>query len=140
LEAFGAIPSDWAPFIRITEKESGITLGVYQKSQCNYTLGTDGQTWQDTWTAVDMTEDDKTAKQQKVKYQWSTHPEPDNVASWTFDEITCSYQAPIPMPKDGNKYFWQGTTNSWVILPAYPDDGKQYKLDIPTMTWVLVTQ
>ena len=35
--------------------------------------------------------------------------------------------------KTGNTVVFTAATS------AYPDDGKQYKLDIPTATWVLIT-
>ena len=63
-----------------------------------------------------------------------------NFSAWVFNEEKCDYESPTPCPRDGKIYFWQGTTNTWVITPEYPTDGKVYKLDIPTATWVLVTQ
>ena len=61
MQAFGAIPEHWQPFTRITLKDSGITLGMYQKGICTYT-SSDGNTWQDTWSAVEMTEEEKAEK------------------------------------------------------------------------------
>jgi hypothetical protein len=58
LQAFGAVPEDWKPFVRIELKDSGVIVGVYQKPVCVYT-SQDGNTWQDTWSAVDMIEDEK---------------------------------------------------------------------------------
>ena len=34
--------------------------------------------------------------------------------SWTLDTTTADWVAPIPMPNDGNKYFWDEGTQSWV--------------------------
>jgi hypothetical protein len=61
LQSFGAVPEDWKPFNRIQLQDSGVTIGVYQKPVCVYT-SQDGNTWQDTWSAVDMTEEQKTEK------------------------------------------------------------------------------
>ena len=61
LQAFGAIPEHWQPFTRITLEDSGITVGMYQKGVCTYT-SLDGNTWQDTWSAVEMTEEEKAEK------------------------------------------------------------------------------
>ena len=135
LQAFGAVPTQWEPFTRVERP----VPGVYQTmdSQEPVYAKVDG-VWTDVWTVRDMTAEEKTAKQQAVKDNWSALPNRDNFTAWTFDESTCRYVPPTPRPTDGN-YFWQGTTNSWVIRPSYPDDGKQYKLDTPTATWVLIT-
>jgi len=34
--------------------------------------------------------------------------------SWVLDEDTCIWQAPIPMPDDGKRYFWNETDQIWV--------------------------
>ena len=37
--------------------------------------------------------------------------------SWTLDESTCQWQAPIPMPMvDGKDYIWNEETTSWVEI------------------------
>jgi hypothetical protein len=38
--------------------------------------------------------------------------------SWLLDEATCNWQAPIPMPTDGNLYRWDEQTSSWIALDA----------------------
>lgn len=38
---------------------------------------------------------------------------PQPFASWVLDEQTCQWQAPTPMPTDGNRYIWDETTTSW---------------------------
>jgi len=39
-------------------------------------------------------------------------------ASWTFDRATKTWNAPVPMPKDG-LYTWNETTGSWdVVAPT----------------------
>ena len=64
LQAFGSIPSNWSPFKRIKLSDSGVKVGFYQNAVNTYTLSTDNVTWQDSWTAVDMSTDEKnTAKQ-----------------------------------------------------------------------------
>ena len=40
-------------------------------------------------------------------------PKPFN--SWLLNETTCQWQAPVPMPSDGNLYYWDETTTSWVV-------------------------
>ena len=34
--------------------------------------------------------------------------------SWVLDEATCLWQAPVPMPEDGKVYRWDEDTVSWV--------------------------
>ena len=135
LQAFGSIPENWEAFTRV-ERPVPAVYQVFDSEEPTYQK-IDG-VWTDVWSLRDMTAEEKTAKQQAVKDNWLALPNRDNFIAWTFDEATCAYAPPTPRPTDGN-YFWQGTTNSWVILPPYPDDGKQYKLDIPTATWVLIT-
>ena len=35
-------------------------------------------------------------------------------ASWTLDEETCHWQAPVAHPSDGNEYEWDVTNQDWV--------------------------
>ena len=39
---------------------------------------------------------------------------PQPFPSWTLDEETCLWQAPTPMPDDGNRYTWNEETQTWV--------------------------
>lgn len=36
--------------------------------------------------------------------------------SWVFDEPSCSWSPPIPYPTDGKYYRWDEPTMSWVLL------------------------
>jgi len=36
--------------------------------------------------------------------------------SWTLNESTCLWDAPIPMPTDGQRYYWDEPTTSWVVI------------------------
>jgi hypothetical protein len=38
---------------------------------------------------------------------------PKPFASWTLDDETCLWQAPVPMPDDGKNYEWIESTTSW---------------------------
>ncbi len=35
--------------------------------------------------------------------------------SWTLNETTCIWEAPIPYPDDNNRYVWNETTKQWDI-------------------------
>ena len=39
---------------------------------------------------------------------------PKPFASWVLDETTCLWAAPTPMPTDGKMYRWDEDTTSWV--------------------------
>jgi len=41
-------------------------------------------------------------------------PKPCN--SWILNETTCLWEAPIPMPTDGQRYTWNEETLSWDIV------------------------
>lgn len=38
---------------------------------------------------------------------------PKRFASWVFDENTCLWKAPVPMPTDGQIYVWNEANQSW---------------------------
>jgi len=42
-------------------------------------------------------------------------------ASWSLNETTCSWEAPTPRPDDGKYYRWDEPTTSWVeiVEPEY---------------------
>ena len=42
-------------------------------------------------------------------------PQPYN--SWTLNEDTCQYDAPVACPNDEKKYIWNEETISWVLGP-----------------------
>lgn len=45
---------------------------------------------------------------------------PQPFASWTLDDATCLWNAPVPMPTDGKPYAWDEATTSWkeIVLEA----------------------
>ena len=38
--------------------------------------------------------------------------------SWVLDEATCLWEAPVPYPEDGKDYRWDEETQSWVEVPS----------------------
>lgn len=38
---------------------------------------------------------------------------PQPYASWTLDEATCQWKAPVDYPTDGKRYTWNEETTSW---------------------------
>ena len=43
---------------------------------------------------------------------------PKPFASWLLDETTCLWAAPTPMPTDGKMYRWDEDTTSWIETPG----------------------
>ena len=41
---------------------------------------------------------------------------PKPYASWTLDEASCLWEAPVPMPEDGNEYAWNEEAQSWDLI------------------------
>jgi hypothetical protein len=41
---------------------------------------------------------------------------PQPYASWTLNETTCLWDAPVAMPTDGKMYSWDEETESWVEM------------------------
>lgn len=39
---------------------------------------------------------------------------PQRYTSWVLDEQTCLWKAPTPMPTDGKQYKWDEPTTSWI--------------------------
>ena len=83
---------EYAKFERITQADAGVFPGVYQTVECTYTKRDDG-VWQDTWTLIDYTAEEKAEK--IAKFQADV-PKP--FESWNFDEATCSWMPPVARP------------------------------------------
>jgi hypothetical protein len=43
---------------------------------------------------------------------------PQPFASWTLDDNSCLWNAPVAMPTDGKQYTWDEATTAWVEVPA----------------------
>jgi len=43
---------------------------------------------------------------------------PQPFASWTLDDNTCLWNAPVAMPTDGQLYNWDEAAVSWVAVPT----------------------
>ena len=40
---------------------------------------------------------------------------PQPFASWVLNEETCQWDSPVAMPTDGQRYYWDEATISWVV-------------------------
>jgi hypothetical protein len=99
------LPESFAQFVRV---EAPVT-GVYQVYE-GVTYEKVGDVYTDVHQVRAMTAEEITAKQNTVKAQWAEV----GFASWVFDEATCAFKAPVPMPQDGKPYYWDEATTSWI--------------------------
>ena len=143
LQAFGSIPSEWEPFIRV-ERPIPTVYQVLDSEEPTYQKV--NNVWTDVWALRDMTAEEKSNKQQMVRDAFNTREQASNWSAWTLDEATCTMQPPIPRPNpdqtklDANIFtYWCGAENNWKDTPTKPTDG-QYKFDFIAWNWVLVTQ
>ena len=77
------------------------------------------------WHYIDMTDDEKKELQNSIKSNWAAL-DPAGPASWTFNETTCKYEAPVAVPSD-----------AWSLENT---DGKFYQWDESTTTWKEITE
>jgi hypothetical protein len=141
MQAFGAIPSNWEPFIRVERP----ILEVYQvlENQEAVYAKVNG-VWTDVWSVRGMTAEEKSAKQQAAIDDFNNRDQASNWSAWTLDESTCAMVPPIPRPElnqtkldAGIKTFWCGADNSWKDTPVRPNGN--YKFDFFAWDWVIVT-
>jgi len=112
IQAFGFIPSNWQPFIRVNQPDNLLT-SPFQISKSTYTLSSDGVTWEDVWTAVEMTDAEKSA----LIAQTEANPPGPNV---TLNTTTLQWTPNTAKPTDGQKYYWNYQTGEWVVATDTP--------------------
>ena len=86
-------------------------LGPYHKGLTVEYVLVDGKTdvYTNKYSFVEMTDEEKTAKQNAVQ-ALSHWP------SWTFNETTCQYEAPVAKPDDDKVYWWDEENKRWEEL------------------------
>jgi hypothetical protein len=144
LEAFGEIPSNWEPFTRVENRP----LGEFEKfDDPAVTYEKVNGVWTDVFHIIPMSVEEKTAKEQAKKQEeideyktlWEKLPQRWNFSAWVFNEATIQYDPPVPRPT-GRNVFWHGAVNAWVDAPQKPNDGKAYRMDFETLSWVELYQ
>lgn len=103
------LPPEFARFVRVPRP----TLGAYEVwifEEPTYEL-VDG-VYTDVWHKRDMTDQEKAEKQQSVKDAWAAR----GWISWVFNEGTCAFDPPVPKPDDGKIYKWDEQSVSWVVV------------------------
>jgi hypothetical protein len=138
IDAFGAIPEDWEPFIRVpspTLTDRSLVLEylepVYRKVN---------GVWQDVWYARPKNAEElaaeKEARLAPLRAAWTDRPYASNFTAWVLNEETEKYEPPFPKPDDGKFYRWSGPNNNWREAEPFPQDGKKYTFDFDN--WVNV--
>jgi hypothetical protein len=140
IQAFGAIPAHWEPFIRV-ERPTPEIYQLLENEEAVYAK-VDG-VWTDVWTVREMTTEEKAAIQQTARDIFNNRPQAENWSAWVLDDATCTMQPPIPRPEpDQTKLdqriftFWCGADANWKDTPTQPE-GK-YTFDFIAWQWVAV--
>jgi len=106
LQAFGNIPENWKPFERVQRPEIGV-YEVLESEQPEYQLIND--VYKDVWFVRPMTNEEIEIKKENIITAWNNH-----FSSWVFNETTCTFEPPVPYPQDGKYYQWDEPTINWV--------------------------
>jgi hypothetical protein len=126
------LPPEFVEFIRIAPP----ILGVYEKNQSvKYEL-IDGK-YTDVFSCEQFTQEEKLAKQQQEKDNWTNSGMAAARPSWAFDESKCQFVPPTPDPSDEtNKFAWSETKQDWVYIPPRPTVPGLWLFDIESGIWV----
>ena len=135
LEAFGAVPEHWEAFVRVERPSSLGLYEVFDAPEVTYEK-IDG-VWKDVWRIRNMTDEEKSAKQQAVRASFNKRYQAENWSAWTLDEATCEMQPPIPRPApiEGKDVRWCGADNNWKEVPNRPVDEYQYRFNFLAWQW-----
>ena len=139
IQAFGAIPEHWQPFIRV-ERPMPTFYQVLESNTPTYAKV--NGIWTDVWPIREMTAEEKEVARQaaitELKESWAARPQVENWSAWVFNEETIEYEPPIPRPDPikGKIVLWCGADNNWKETPARPEG--EYKFDFFAWNWVAV--
>lgn len=50
--------------------------------------------------------------------QYGGFSAPPSYPDFVFDTTTCTWIPPVPYPNDGNTYYWNDQTHSWIKVPT----------------------
>jgi len=107
------LPEGFAEFDRLPPP----AIGPYEVYE-GVTYEWAGHRMQDVHHVRQMTEQEKLTKQQSIKDEWAVSGFP----SWTFNEATCAFEPPVPMPDGDAFYRWDEPTLAWVEVQ--PTEGQ----------------
>jgi hypothetical protein len=106
VQVYGQIPTNYVAFNRVQQPAELLT-SPFQTAQSSYALSSDGVTWEDVWTAVEMSADEKSA----LIASTQANPPGPNV---TLDTTTLTWNPNTSKPSDGQKYYWDWAQGIWV--------------------------
>lgn len=99
-------------FARFERSEPPL-IGVYEVYE-GVTYERRGDVFTDVHQVRQMTEEEKLEKKNQAMAEWADS----GLASWIFSDLTCTFEPPFPKPNDGKRYRWDELTISWVEVPA----------------------
>lgn len=99
------LPPGFANFIRVPPPEF---LDVYEVYE-GVTYESCEEGFMDVHHVRQMTDAEKLEKQNAVKTFWAEN----GFSSWIFNEKTCSFDPPVPYPKDEEIYIWDEESKTW---------------------------
>ena len=103
------LPSNFARFERVPAP----TPSPYEKNRSvSYQKRSDG-VWTDVFVCEQLTQEEIVALQDQVKASFAQNNGP---ASWIFNETACMFEPPVLYPADGKHYRWDEPTTSWVEI------------------------
>lgn len=141
IDAFGSVPDDWEPFIRVPDPTITDRTVVLEHPEPVYRK-VDG-VWRDVWYTRPKTAEELAAEKEAIlapiREQWANRPYAHNFTAWVFNEEKRMYEPPVPRPTDGRFYRWSGLDNNWKLAPPFPQDGKQYYFDFDNWVNVEIT-
>jgi len=97
---------DWEEFYGAKRTSYNTRGGVHYKSNTSTPSEDQTKTFRKNYAGIGYTYDD----------QRDAFIPPKPFPSWVLDEFTCLWDSPIPYPNDGNMYYWDEDTISWVIF------------------------
>jgi hypothetical protein len=101
------LPEDFIEFVRVPHPTNLDLYEVYDGVHYEIIDGV----CKDVHTVRTMTNEERIAKQNEVKEDWAKNGYP----SWIFNDGTCSFESPLGSPPpDGKIYKWDEDTVSWV--------------------------
>ena len=101
------LPADFARFVRV---DRPLAQSIYQYVGTEPTYQWVDGVVQDVWEVRDMTAEEKA---ERIALAMARQPFP----SWIFDEATCLWSPPVPLPEDASiekGYYWDEPTLSWI--------------------------
>jgi hypothetical protein len=110
---YGGLPSDHEPFYRIAAPKD-LVANTFQKIVSTYVKGFDGSVWTDSYSVVDMTEEEK----QELINEMQSNPPGPNI---TLNTSTGRWIPTIPEPDDGKLHHWDFESGSWISYISLSD-------------------